>query len=625
MRRWRSVPLAIAAALFVFLLLRPVYISRLRARESARSPETWKRLTTNGSFNLLVPALVGTRYHDESLYAARVREVLLHGLPTNPYWPEDRGLGSWIHDCVSIFILSGFALLCGGNLTWAWAVAVAAVGAVWFLWFHALFHRWSGRDDVAVPLALFCILFPDFSRWLLDVNFNVSINLDRYAAVFFQVQSGIRPLFYRLPADFLSSLLLAGLFTLTWRMIGRQEKRVWPAALLGAAYGLLILVHAFTFAFGAATLAALAVVVWGFDFPAASRRAAAIALVSAGAVTACYLLLMTGTEDAQTRRDSLELVGLVKTHHFYLITLVHVLMAAFGARQLSRETDPERRAVWLVLIAAQGGAFLCRNAQVVLGVMMQPFHFIPLGSFFGSLMLFMWLAKTLSERRWWNRRAGMAAALTIAGWALLNEKASAEKTYRLFGLPKNEEAGLQWVRANAAKDALVLTLSMQTNENVPLYTQAKVMSAPIGLNVSGPFSKEKYYFKIAQLLKTSRADADRFLAERWVTPGEHEALRGRLYREEFTLQKADTDAFEAAEWFYPFMYGIDADAPSAEGRARIRALVAELPPLDGPYYLWVNARDEHLLREPPAAGGGRLVFENETVKIYSFPPAAARL
>ena len=147
--------------MFFFLLLRPAYIVFLRHQLQARMPEQWAQMDTNGSFRLLVPKLYAARYHDEARYAARIQQVLVHGFPYNPYWREDRGIKGSLHDSIGIYLLSAVALLCGGNLTLTWVVAVALIGALWFLLFYAVFRTWSGRPDVAVPLARFSVLFAD--------------------------------------------------------------------------------------------------------------------------------------------------------------------------------------------------------------------------------------------------------------------------------------------------------------------------------------------------------------------------------------------------------------------------------------------------------------------------------
>ena len=55
-----------------------------------------------------------------------------------------------------------------------------------------------------------------------------------------------------------------------------------------------------------------------------------------------------------------------------------------------------------------------------------------------------------------------------------------------------------------------------------------------------------------------------------------------------------------------------------EGRARIQQLLAEAEPVTEPHFVWVNAKDEPYLLESPAKRGGRLVFENPSVRVYGF-------
>jgi hypothetical protein len=612
-RAW--LPALAAAGVFALLLLRPAYIGALRSRMRADDPRGWAALSTNGRFRLLVPQLVSLRYHDEAFYAGCAREVLTHGRPYDHFWRG--GVGSWIQDSINLFVLAAVALPFGGDMNRAWIASVALLGAAWFLLFYRVFHWWSGKEEVALPLALFSILFPDLYTWLLDVNFNLQVNLDRYSHVFFQRFSEVRPHFYRLPSGFLSEFLMCLLFLGAWSLGASPRRRPAGAVLLGLAFGLMAWAHPFEFVFGMATLLVLTAAVW--LRPSRPERRWNVSLAFAAALPAAVFCagVVARSVPAQAWKDHLELTGAVFTRRPFLITLIHPLFALFGARVMRGEPDPRRRDAWLLLICAQLGIFLCRNAQVVLGYYVQPFHYIPLGSFMGCLMLFLYAAQRLASARGWSRAAGFSLSAVLFAWGLANEKAGAEATYRLFGLPRAAETALDWTRDNVPPGALVLSISMMTNESLPLYTRAQGYVSTLQL-FKAPFTEADYFEKVARLLKTFRVDPARFLAARWLLPGERARLSARLDHEERALGVVDLEKLEPVEWFFSFNRDYANDASVLRRRAELTRLVEKAEPLPGPYYLWVNADDAPLLRETPSSRGGERVYSGDGVEIYRF-------
>ncbi len=613
----RRLPRLVAVGVFLLLLVRPLYIVSLRRGLEAGFPEYWAQLTTNGSPTMLVPALMGSRYHDEALYASRTRQVLVRGVPANPYVRGAHGVPQWFTDCVSHYLLAAPAALFGGNMTLAWPAAGALLGALWFLLFYRVYAWWSGRQDVALPLALFSISFPDLYSWLLDVNLNWRVTLERYAAVFFSHHALVTPYFYRLPSLFLSMFLLCWVFVGAMRLSWETEKRSAWAALLGFGLGLMILVHPFEYAYGFLTFSIFTAALWKLEPSPARRWNVTLAFLASGLVPAAYIAVFFAPQLSSGALDSLTPVP---SRHFYLITLVHAAFAGFGISRLRAEPDFRRRAVWLLLVSAQAAGFLVRNAQVVLGFELQVMHYIPMVSFFGTVMAFLVLAEAMSGPRRWDRRLGALATLAVLACVLAREKSAAEATYQLFGLPRDAEAALRWVKERLPAEALVLSLSMSTNETIPLYTDAKVQVQAIGVNHSGPIALEAFTEDAARLLKTCRADVGRFLEERWVMPSAREAARARIALEQTTLARVDLVDVERGEWFYGYYTNnpVTDEVSARAARARFPARVERAAELERPYYIWVDARDAHLYRQSPESFGGRLLYGNPTVKIYGF-------
>ena len=608
---WRTALWA-AVGVFCLLLLRPALIAALRVRATTTKSAAWAASPSNGRFRLLVPELFPTRSHDEAYYGARVNQILRHGYPRDPYWRDDVLLAGWLHDSLGFYILSAFAFLAGRDLTWGWALAVAALGAAWFLWFFAVFRWWSGRDEATLPLALVSVVFPDLYVWLLDVNLSPRVNLERWSLVFVHRQAEIGPIFRRLPSQMLSYFLLALLLWGAWDLACRSQRSMLRAALLGLGFGAMALVHPYEFTFGLAALSLFAMALWASRVPGSLRAAAALG--AALLLSAAYLALQLATVDPQARRESLDLIGWTAARRFYWVTLVHPVAAALMLGARARERDAGRAAAWLLLACLQGAAFACRNAQLVTGGTVQVFHYISFGSFGAALALMLWI----SERPWWTRRAAIGVGAAALLLALSNESRAALSTYRLFGLPRDVEAAADWVDANLPEDALVASLSMEANLVLPLYTGAKVLGAPSSPNLVRFFTRDEYLGRIASLLKTCGADPDLFLKERWVTPERRLALAARMRRRQLEEGELDYPSFEPAEWFYSWMPQDPTDGPSAAGRRRLRELYETAPPAPRPYHLWVAEADRALLRRPPESLGGRRVFSNGSVEVFEF-------
>lgn len=600
-------------AVFGFLLLRPLYVSYLRRAEAARAPQRWRTVSTDGSFAVLVPHLAGTRYFDESAYAARVRQVLVHGVPYTPYWREFRQVRHWLSGAIPAYFMAALGLVCGGDLNVAWVLAVALLGAGWFLLLWSAFARWCGRESVCAVLAVASTVFPDFYLWFLDLNLSFTVNWERYREIFFQTGSQVRPHWHRLPPVLLTYFLTALLGVGAWRLSQEKRPRLPAAAALGLGVGLLAFVHPFEHAFAGISMAVFAAGLWYFNEKVAAKNLT-LALFFAGLVTGANLLWISplGQEGLA------ELAAIERTRRFYEMSAVHLLVAAFALYERAKDQDAARRLGWLLFAAAQGGAFLCRNLQVVTGFESQPFHFITLGSFFGTWLLLLSVARRLAAVRWWGPRVTAAALSVLLVWGLANEKASAESTYRLFGLPREMEAGLRWLDANAPKDALLLSPSMLVNMAAPIYTSVKTGIQPINAPVLLSFTKEYYVDRAAALLKTCGVDIERFLATRWVTQQERRALDDRVSRAVRREHKVEAGLLEPLLWFYGWSYTDPSEERARAGRALLRQAFARAETLMPPYFVWLGPGDRSLLVRPPERSGGVLRFKQGSVEIYEY-------
>lgn len=609
-----------AAAVFAVLMARPAAVALLRDR-AARTDPAWASNPANGRFAVLTPHLIGTRYFDESAYAARVHQVQIHGVPYTPYWREFRGLKHWLHEFIPYYLMAGAAAIVGGDLNLAWVTTAAVVGAGWFLlWFF--FLLWAcGRDHVAVPLALVMTLFPDIGFWLLDVNLDAATMLARWKSAFLPVGAHALPHYHRLYSMHLSFLFVCLLLTGLWRLAIVQRPRSGAAVSLGLCFAAMAFVHSFEFALGMAVISILPFAAWAFGLPEKARRALWTALGAALAGAAAYALLdrsMRGPEDV---RLLMKLTHAVPGRRFHPMTIIHLAAAAWMWSRARRERTPGGAAAWLVLASAQAGVFLWRNAELLLGLDIQFFHFLPMAGTLAAAGLLVALSRRLAASPRWTRRAALGAATAAAALAATRDLAYARSAYRELGLPADAQAAYEWLDANAPTDALLLTPSMRVNMEAPIYTRVKVEAPPLNAPVLVIFGMDEYLTRVARLLKTLRVDPARFADARWLPPAAKAAVHDRVTSSVMERGEADLDALEEALWFYAEA-GASEQSASA-GRRRLVELYGKSEPLTGPYYIWLDKRDRALLSELPERRGLRPVFARGSVSLYFVPTPRA--
>lgn len=608
--------LLLAVLVFGVFLVRPLLSRCLRARDARRDPAAWAENRANGRFAVLLPGLYGTRYYDESAYAARVHQVLLHGVPYGPYWREHRRLKDWYYELIPNYVLAGFAALCGGDLNVAWLLVVAVVAGGWAaLWFW-IFSAWCGRDSIAAVLALFLSLFPDFNVWLLDINLDAGLSAWRWSSVFVQRGAVLLPLTHRLYSQHLSFLAVCLLLAALWRLAVEQRLRPVASLALGLAFSSLVLVHSFEYALAMSVVALLPFAAEAFGLRAV-RRNLWLCLAAALVGTAVYLAFQFST--------STELGKLVPAlpaapggRRFHPMTVVHLAIAAWAWMRARREASTARSAVWLVLGAAQAGAFLWRNMELLIGRDVEFFHMIPMSGVLGSAAIFLAFSESLARMKRWRRSTTLGAVAVLIAVALGREAAGAAASYRMLGLPRDIEAGCAWLSKNAPLDGLLLSPSLEVNMLAALYTPVKVETMPLDAPVQFVFSREQHLLRLARLLKTLRIDPDRFAAARWLTPASRRPLEDEAARAIVHEGRAITpELLEALVWFRGDFTATEKSVLA--GRRRLKELYASAQPIAPPFYVWVNAHDRPLLLESPERWAGRPVFESGSVALYSIP------
>jgi hypothetical protein len=612
----RSFAVLVPSLLFLLLIFRPLYASYLREKAAAADPAAWAAHPLNGRFSMLVPQLAASRVRDEVTYASGVQQIRVHGRPYSPYLREHRALHEWTMNFIPFYLVAAVGAVAGLGISWTWILAGALTGALWGLLFYLVFARWTDRPAVAAPLALFCGFYLDFHGLLLDVNFSPALNLARLAQTFAPQGAQLLPHWHRMTSPFLSVLMTAGLLLAAWRLAQCARPRYGAAAALGAGLAAMAFAHSFEFVFGGASFALFAVWAWLKGHP--RRKDLALALAVCVLLSALLSAWLFFSRDARAWNDTLEISGLLRSRRFYKIAAVHLLVAALAAWKARGAREPWRRDAWALLACAQAAAFLCRNSQVLTGLLLQPFHYIPMASLFGSLVFYLWGAEKLAAWKAWGNRAGLAAGAAVVLAVFVFQKGLAERTYPLLGLPRDMEAALDWTDANLPKDALVLSLSMEANLALPLYTKAKLPVQPVSAPYAAIIRRDEHILRLAQLLKGAGADAPRFLKERWLPPGEWMSRMDRLQRLQVGSATTDLALVETVEWFATYLYGRLTDQDIADAHRDVLAALPEAKDPPRPFWLWVGPHDAPLLKTAPEKRGGRLVYENASTRLYAF-------
>ncbi len=584
----KRLALAAAAGVFAIFLVSPVAVALLRRHLARELPQAWAAEPMNGRFSVLIPELVGARQREDAFDAARVKQILLHGRPYNPYAREERSLRSWLHRSLGMYILAGWAWACGGRLDLAWITLSAVLGALWFLFYWTTLSWWSGREDVAMPLAFLGALFSPTAR--------VSL------------------------CDQLGLFLLALIGLGLWRVLGRgKDEAAAPFALgVGCAVMILVFVHAGVFLL--VMLTALTALLWSTGASLNSRRGVLWMLGGGLAAGALYAWLMTAVLDPQTARESLGLKTIEGSLRVLWGAAASLVLAALCLGLFRREPAglSARRAAWLVLASAGIAVCACAAAQSAVDVELGAGRFLEAGAIVGGMALLLWTCQTLARQNWWDRRLSLSVSLAIVLLGVCRQTHEARMSFRLMGLPQPVEEALRWIDGHVEKDGLVMSLSAQANETIPLLTAAKVQIAPPDAEHASPFTREVYYRRVAGLLKTLDADPGTFLRDRWLPHDSKRALLGRLKRERRLLSRVDLESIEPALWFTPGQAWGGSDEEISAGKLRIIEICRIIKPQPKPYYLWVGREDEAYLTKTPEALGGSLVYMNAKVKLYAF-------
>lgn len=622
----RPVRLALGAVL-AYALFSPFWIpvlaGAMRERLARGLPEEWARVANGGSLQVASPYVVGSVAVDNGFYAMRARQVLLRGLPLDPFTQDGRP-GSWLFDSAWPYFLAGCSLLAGGDLQWGFVLASGAAAALKVLAFFLLFRHAGGCPRAGLVAALATFLFWDALSWL-------SLLAQTLAALPFSGDASWLPSWLvqlprrifnpphvqdscRFPSVGLTSVWVLGCLAGAYRL-GRSPRELrGRSALSGLATGFLGgFLHFFEWSFTVATLACWTALSPWAGLPAAGRRNAAWSFAGAAAGAGAFLALaqsLTGS----ARDDLIQRVAWPVTFHSETVTfLLYAGLCGLAARR-----DAPRRSLWLLFLALFAAVSLLSLAQYVVGYDLQfTYHYAAYGNLAAGVAGVAWvLARGHAFRRGLGRHAWVLLG-ALCAWDFSMNKAWSEKYFRLYGAPRPLERSLRWLGSHGAPGAILVTASPLAYFGLPFWTHARTLVSPGLPSYGNPLrSRSENLRGLAVMLKAGGFDVEAFLRERWFGFQEREERAVRLSF--FTRDHAERER-EGAMWAYGILNEM-ARRPEALARSaeEIRRSFRTQPPLERPYYLWLHEEETRLLSRPPEERGGRRVFQEGPVSIYLF-------
>lgn len=606
---------AVLAFVFLSFFLVPARVVSMRHRLERQLPEQWASVTNNGPFRAVLP-YSDLGFSDEGLYAARTRQIYLHGRPYGP-WLGGRSLRSWIFDCLMFYPIAFFIWLCGGNFSLGWTLTHAVIGSGWFSMLYFLFRAYSREERYSLVASAFVFFFLDTLRESVMLVFGLFQDPAAVVSRLSYLPSTLFipiSLYMRLPEPGLVFLWLAGGLAGAAVLGLSPKRRPLAAVAVGAFSGLLCLVHFFDWVICVLTLALLAAASrWDRDSEESSRFNSSVVAVAAAAVSSVYYLFATHmTKDYM--RDLIDRSG-VWGRRFHPISIPYLLFAYLFWRLAERRQGLRRR-IWMTAVALEMAAFILANLSLALGYeLMFPEHSTHFAAFAAIVAASCWV---LEQEGLKSRLKPHALLLTafFCAWVTFQSKAWADLHFKLYGIPKDVAAAGEWMNANVPKGSPLLALSAPINYLLPSETDMRWL-VTLGCSVCGePFKTEDNLRGFALILKTMDVDTARFRDERWQLGEKIWRARGA---EENLTGNLNWEAIERGNWM---LFLLEETAWREQDRVaswnRIIDYVQETKPLRSAFYVWVQKGDEAFLRRTPASRGGSLIYSNPSVSLYAF-------
>lgn len=574
------------------------YVDYLRKQHQIQAPEHWRTLPFNGSSNYLVPWVLG----ENELYAAKVNQIRLHGIPCDPFIQENRGFSSWIPNAVTFYAIALMSLPFDRIQT-AWVTIQYVMLLLWFLMLYGLFRKLIPSPRVVFPVYLLAALIPlCLFNGFIGLSVDMSCpNPGKWAWLLLNVgHAKLRAIeFLRMTSPLITQFFMIAWMTLIMLYLATLRRSFFFSLLIGLLGGGLVLVHYFEWSYAMASLGILFSVTLIRPEWREFRGSVATLFAAACVMSMVFLKAITSEVDVSV----LARTGIEHVRRFDKSSII-LLIFGMGAvyRASFRATRPAQ-VFWLMIGSALLAGFCAINLSLVTGVYLQNFLYYRCANFFLSLAFSAWIIEKAEKGDWLNRNAKAAIVLVLAV-TLFNAKSFAEKHYQICALPAAWEQGFEWLRQNAPKDGKVLSLSPFVTRLLPVYTPVKLQVSD-GFPVNSKMPTGKNLEKMAIMLKTLSVDPERFLSD-W--SNDATKIQQAWISGECNLAEIDR--------CWPIVLG-HASFDQSTFPKIILSDYAEVQPLRESFYVWVNRWEKPWFTVPPEKRAGwEEVYRNQDVEIY---------
>lgn len=419
-------------------------------------PDYFNSWTHNGSFSLADSFYMAL---DNYTYAAHVQHAGSHSLPGDPFIKENTGWRMTARDFLSYYILGRIFRLTGDMAT-TWIVIHALFAFIWTPCLYLLLRQMGTDWELAIFIAVISTVLADMTR--LTGTFPY-VHALRNAVQYFFWPLGSYTYWFgplRLTRPLLTyPCLFAAASLFIW---SDQSRRKMAPIASGLAGGALTYIHPDVWAayIGASVLFSA----YSFQRDRRLPRHLFVSLAITFFVSAPMWLL--GLWDVQNPASMKEFG---RNPEWSSLIYLLAIISCWGHIKVSR------MALW---IASLLGALICAlNAHVLLGwrvgYSLQNLWFVLCNTFAPLLLSAHWLEKLRVQRITWLWATACMLLLTLPrsfNYSTLH--------YKMYALPRHEEAAYGWLKKNAPKDSVVAALSVLTNLRIPVHTHNKVLIAP---------------------------------------------------------------------------------------------------------------------------------------------------
>lgn len=400
------------------------YADKLRAMAKANDAK-WETYHLNGETSFAVPWLCDIQY------IPKIKQIFVHGVPTDPYIRENRGIKSWIFDSVQFYIIAGWCSLFN-RIDTGWTFFSYFVPSLWVILF-CLFFRKIYPEAETNSFLIGGILFGAFGQAISALMFSPNMGKFLWSFINFGVMN--RGVVSTIPSPHFTSL-----FVFVWLGFLVFSK---SDILLGLFAGLLLLIHPPEWMFAMAVTGVLCL------FNPERLKMLLTAILTSG-----LILWLGSTGEAMTDR---------LTYISNPLRWISILYIAAGVLALRNKTP-----FWSIGGYAMLAVGILINCDLII---QKPIYFQMFDERFGRPMLFFMGFAFVAER---------IKAKTYMVWAILalvffNAKSSAEKHFLLAGLPQYMEKSLSELNDEGNIDYKVWTLSPVWAQLATMYTPCKTL------------------------------------------------------------------------------------------------------------------------------------------------------